>query len=65
MDADADEKIAWAFEHAVNRKPDKKEKKILTDLYKKNLARYKQDELAAMTTVTRVVLNLHETITRN
>jgi hypothetical protein len=60
-----DDQIEWAFDQALNRAPAKEEKKILTDLYKKNMARNKQGELAAMTAVTRTILNMHETITRN
>jgi hypothetical protein len=62
-----DDRIDWAFQQALNRTPAKDERKILSDLYKKNLARHKEEgrELAAMATVTRAILNLHETITRN
>jgi hypothetical protein len=60
-----EEQIDWAFNQALNRSPGKDEKKILTDLYKKGLERNKQGELPAMTAVTRTILNLHETITRN
>jgi hypothetical protein len=49
----------------LNRTPDKTERKILTDLYKKYLTRHKNDESGALTTVARTILNLHETITRN
>jgi Protein of unknown function (DUF1553) len=79
--------IDWAFERAVNRKPTAEERRILTDLHGKSLARFrgspadarslihegeapaaedlKPVDLAAMTTVARAILNLHETITRN
>jgi hypothetical protein len=63
--AKVEEQIDWAFDQALNRTPAKEEKKVLTDLYKKNLARNKQGALSAMTAVTRAILNLHETITRN
>lgn len=76
-----------AFLTALGRKPLPTERKILSDLYRKNLARFRsapksasellavgeapvdpkaaKPQLAAMTTVTRAILNLHETITRN
>jgi hypothetical protein len=79
--------IDWAFERALNRRPEGKEREVLAALYKKNLGRFqaapadadqfvrtgegplvadvKAPELAAMTTVARTILNLHETITRN
>jgi hypothetical protein len=80
-------KIEWAFMRAVNRKPDKAEMRILTDLHKAARERFKAHpeeakalsavgeapradkiraaDLAAMTTVARAILNLHDTITRN
>ena len=82
----APQRLEWAFEHALSRKPTVEERNTLADLYRKSLARYKAApadakqliqvgdapvpgkppaELAAMTTVARVILNLHETITRN
>jgi hypothetical protein len=79
--------LGTAFALALNRGPDKAERRILEDLYRKSLARFRQApaeakelltvgempvpekvdarELAAMTVVTRAILNLHETITRN
>jgi hypothetical protein len=59
-----DRRIDWAFQRALNRDPSKQERRVLTALYQKNLKRLKQDE-PAMTEVARVILNLHETITRN
>jgi hypothetical protein len=81
------QQIDWAFERAEGRKPSADERRILTDLYQKSLARFrgaladaqglihsgeapvatdvKPADLAAMTTVARAILNLHETITRN
>jgi hypothetical protein len=72
-----DAQLEWAYNQALHRSPDKAERKVLTDLYKKNLARYKtrsedtaalgakSAEEAAMITVARAILNLHETVTRN
>ncbi|MCX6623058.1 MAG: DUF1553 domain-containing protein [Acidobacteria bacterium] len=82
-----DDRLARAFERALNRPPRKEEQKVLSALYKKALAHFRtseagtseflsigeaplpaavdRTELAAMTTVTRAILNLHETITRN
>jgi hypothetical protein len=79
--------LDWAFQRAVDRKPSLEERRILTDLYEKDLGRFraepenakellsvgesavdtkiKSPELAAMTTVARAILNMHETITRN
>jgi hypothetical protein len=79
--------ITWAFSRATGRSPDASEIKTLSELHKRNLARFKVDpasasqlvrvgekplspgisppELAAMATVTRVILNLHEVITRD
>jgi len=79
--------IDWAFNRALSRPATPDEKAILTELYAKNLARFKADpkaarqfltvgdsslavkikpeELAAAATLTRTILNLHETITRN
>jgi Protein of unknown function (DUF1553)/Protein of unknown function (DUF1549)/Planctomycete cytochrome C len=81
------QKIDWAFERAEGRKPSAEERRILTDLHQKSLARFrgapaeaqglihsgeapvatdvKPVDLAAMTSVARAILNLHETITRN
>lgn len=82
-----DARLDWAFRRALNRAPEKAERKILTDLHRKNLLRFRAQpddarellkvgeaplaagadpvEVAAMTTVARTILNLHETITRN
>ncbi|HBY62532.1 MAG TPA: peptidylprolyl isomerase, partial [Solibacterales bacterium] len=82
-----DDRLTWAFERALNRAPDKEERKLMSALYKRTLAQYKaapgdaaklaaageapapanldRVELAAMTTLARAILNLHETITRN
>jgi hypothetical protein len=54
--------IEWAFQRALNRAPEKAERKILENLYKKHRS---TGELDAMTLVARAILNLHETITRN
>ena len=56
--------LDWAFQQALNRTPDKQERKIVTDLHKRYLARNKGNTEGAMTTVARTILNLHETITR-
>ncbi len=80
-------RIAWAFERTVNRPPTADEQRVLDQLYRHNLARFRASpasarqlisvgeapalkkaspaSLAAMTTVARAILNLHETITRN
>jgi uncharacterized protein DUF1553/uncharacterized protein DUF1549/cytochrome c len=82
-----DRQIDWAFVQAEDRRATAQERRILADLYKKNLKRFRADQmsakefiavgesprpekikpadLAAMTTVARAILNLHETITRN
>ena len=79
--------IGWAFERGLGRKASPEERRILSNLYRKNLAQFQRDaktaqellgvgdapvakgiataRLAAMTTITRAILNLHETITRN
>lgn len=84
---DAAQRITWAFEQALQRKPSAEELKTLSSLYDKQFADYQKDaasaeallktgaaavpaslnksELAAWTHVTRVLLNLHETITRS
>jgi len=83
---DMKQRIDWAFARALARKPNAQESKLLSDLYRKQIARYTKDklaaeklisagdapvpkdldvpEMAAWTSVSRVVLNLHETITR-
>ena len=82
-----DQQLNWIFEEALSRPPTAEERRILQELYRNNLQRFKATpaeagkfvstgessvtetkdlpRLAAMTTVTRAVLNLHETITRN
>lgn len=84
---DAGQWLDWAFQRALQREPNKAERKILLNLYQRNLARFKekqadpaellsvgeapmdatldQTQLAAFTTVTRAILNLHEMIVRN
>ncbi len=67
--------LDWAFLRALGRKPTAEERSTLLELYRKSLERFQVGdapvssktpaELAAMTTVARVILNLHETITRN
>jgi hypothetical protein len=81
------QRIGWAFERALNRKPLPAEEQLLAGLHRKSLASFRAtpsaamqfvrigeaplapglnpNELAAMTTVARAILNLHETITRN
>ncbi|MDQ6759716.1 MAG: DUF1553 domain-containing protein, partial [Acidobacteriota bacterium] len=81
------QRIEWAFERALNRKPVPAEEQLLAGLHRKSLASFRAapnaatefirigeaplpaganaNELAAMTTVARAILNLHETITRN
>jgi len=81
------DRLNFAFETALNRKPRPQEAKILCDLFAKHLREYTDDkdaakkliaagdsevpkdldvsELAAWTSVSRVILNLSETITRS
>jgi len=81
-----EQRLAFAFQQALNRNPHENEQEILLGLYEKHLAEYQADkpsaelltkiglvktatdvdvaELAAWTSVARVILNLHETITR-
>ena len=83
---DTAERLAWAWQRALQRNPDTTESKTLTALVEERLAAYRADtkaakdllkvglapvpealdkaELAAWTHVARVLLNLHETITR-
>lgn len=83
---DTAERLAWAWQRALQRNPDAAESKTLTALVEERLAAYRADtqaaeallkvglapvpealdkaELAAWTHVARVLLNLHETITR-
>ncbi len=80
-------RIRWAWQQALQRKPDAKELATLRDLVQKHAAEYAADreaaeallkvglkpapadvdpaELAAWTSVARVILNLHETVTRS
>ncbi|MBI3697393.1 MAG: DUF1553 domain-containing protein, partial [Acidobacteria bacterium] len=82
-----DEQLDWAFRRALSRTPTAEERRILMDLHRKSLVRFRAKpedakkvvrigeapapqavqpaELAALTTVARAILNLHETITRN
>ena len=84
---DTSARIGWAFKQAVSRPADSQELQVLTQLYDKHLAIYREDEelarqiaaagakalpaemdtseLAAWTSIARVILNLHETITRS
>ncbi len=81
------ERIRWAWEQALDRKPRRDELETSLALLNKHLAEFRQDakaaeavvrvgasavpagcdpvELAAWTSVGRVIFNLHETITRN
>lgn len=81
------DRLDWAYETALNRKPRPEEVKVLDGLLDKHLAEYTRDkeatqklvstgdsevpkdlnvsELAAWTSVARVILNLSETITRS
>jgi hypothetical protein len=80
-------RIDWAWQRALSRAPTAEERRILTDLHRQSMTRFrsqrnaatelihtgdaplppsiKPDELGAMTAVTRAILNLHETISRN
>ncbi|OYW75246.1 MAG: hypothetical protein B7Z37_14320 [Verrucomicrobia bacterium 12-59-8] len=84
---DASQRIAWAFQQALQRQPRADEVRTLSALFAKQLADYQKEpaaatellktgaapvaadlsasELAAWTHVSRVLLNLHETITRS
>lgn len=81
-----EERLAWAWQRALQRNPDATESRTLTALVNERLTAYRADagaagellkvglapvpdtldkaELAAWTHVARVLLNLHETITR-
>jgi hypothetical protein len=83
----ADERIAWAWQRALQRKPRDLEASMMRDLLDQHLEIYRDDakaaeellrtglvpvptgvstvELAAWTHIARVLLNLHETITRS
>ncbi len=84
--SDASSRLRFAYQQTLLREPTAEEQKLLSDLYEKHLAQYKNDaasaallqtvgdlkpaanqdaaELAAWTSVARVLLNLHETIVR-
>lgn len=84
---DASQRITWAVQQALQRKPSAEELKTLSALFSQQLADYQKDpaaaaellktgaapvspnlnssELAAWAHVARVILNLHETITRS
>jgi hypothetical protein len=84
---DFDARLHWAFQTALDRKPNKIESQIISALYHKQLEEYSRDrnaaeryvntveapasrdldtmELAAWTSVARVIINLSETITRS
>lgn len=84
---DASQRITWAVQQALQRKPSAEELKTLSALFAQQLADYQKDpaaatellktgaapvspnlnssELAAWAHVARVILNLHETITRS
>jgi Protein of unknown function (DUF1553)/Protein of unknown function (DUF1549)/Planctomycete cytochrome C len=81
------DRVNWAFQHALERAPTADERRVIEGLYQTSLAEFrsapgdaaalihegeapvasgeKPVELAAMTTIARAILNLHETITRN
>ncbi len=83
----SEERIAWAWQQALQRDPTAEERKTISALLNERLAAYRSDakaaeellnvglaprpptldkaELAAWTHVARVLLNLHETITRS
>ena len=84
---DASQRITWAVQQALQRKPSADELRALSALFAQQLADYQKEpaaaaallktgaapvapslnlsELAAWTHVARVLLNLHETITRS
>ncbi|MEO7318632.1 MAG: DUF1549 and DUF1553 domain-containing protein, partial [Chthoniobacteraceae bacterium] len=61
---DARQRIAWAFRQALGREPRTDEVATVGALFEKHSANYAGDADAAWTSVARVILNLHETITR-
>lgn len=85
--ANTTDRIDWAYETVLNRKPRPEEMAVLSKLLEKHSSEYAQDkeaakkliatgdsevpkdlkpsELAAWTSVARVILNLSETITRS
>jgi hypothetical protein len=82
-----DDRLNWAYRHALSRDVRKQEMAELTKIYERHLTDYRGNvedakrliavgasatpgdldpaELAAWTSVARVILNLHETITRS
>jgi hypothetical protein len=84
---DASQRITWAVQQVLQRKPSATELKTLSSLFAQQLADYQKEpaaaaellktgaapvaaslnpsELAAWTHIARVLLNLHETITRS
>jgi hypothetical protein len=87
---DVDQKIDWAVFTALARRPSGAERRVLGEVYRAQLERYRGDpsaarqllgvgqrtvpadlspetvaQMAAWTSVARVLLNLHETITRS
>lgn len=63
--ATADSRIAWAFEAATGRAPSGEEREELLGLHRRAAASLGGKPEAAMAIVTRALLNLSETITRN
>ncbi len=81
------DRIQFAYRHALSRKAEPAEEKLLIAVHGKHLEQYRKDidsarkvltvgarpfaqgvdvaELAAATSIARIILNLHETITRN
>ena len=62
--ADTARRIMWAFRQAVGRDPREDEAATVSALFEKHAAA-PANELEAWTSVARVILNLHETITRS
>ena len=63
-DKPADEGIQEAFRLCLGREPKLDELEVLAKLYKQELGNSEENRLAALTSVSRVLLNLDETITR-
>jgi cytochrome c553 len=83
---DAEQRLSWAWQQALQREPSAEERKIISTLLSERMTAYRADadaadellkvglapapaamdkaELAAWTHVARVLLNLHEAITR-
>ncbi len=59
---DTSQRIAWAFLQALGREPRTDEAATIAALFEKHAA---ENADAAWTSVARVILNLHETITRS